>query len=81
VLYVKRWLKAPIQMPDGRLVERDTGTLRAGYVQLNINRLMTAQGYVQRGPVWPGDRDFGGPTLRINADPLIWRSWHGAGPV
>ena len=26
VLYVKRWLKAPIQMPDGTLVERDRGT-------------------------------------------------------
>ena len=26
VLYVKRWLKAPIRMPDGRLVERDRGT-------------------------------------------------------
>jgi RNA-directed DNA polymerase len=26
VLYVKRWLKAPIQMPDGQVVERDRGT-------------------------------------------------------
>jgi group II intron reverse transcriptase/maturase len=26
VLYVKRWLKAPIQMPDGVVVERDRGT-------------------------------------------------------
>jgi RNA-directed DNA polymerase len=26
VLYVKRWLKAPIQMPDGKVVERDRGT-------------------------------------------------------
>ena len=26
VLYVKRWLKAPIQMPDGRLVQRERGT-------------------------------------------------------
>ena len=26
VLYVKRWLKAPMQWPDGRLVERDRGT-------------------------------------------------------
>jgi RNA-directed DNA polymerase len=26
VLYVKRWLKAPIRMPDGRRVERDRGT-------------------------------------------------------
>jgi RNA-directed DNA polymerase len=26
VLYVKRWLKAPIQMPGGQIVERDRGT-------------------------------------------------------
>jgi retron-type reverse transcriptase len=26
VLYVKRWLAAPIQMPDGTVVERDRGT-------------------------------------------------------
>jgi RNA-directed DNA polymerase len=26
VLYVKRWLKAPILMPDGRLADRDRGT-------------------------------------------------------
>ena len=26
VLYVKRWLKAPIRMPDDRLAERDRGT-------------------------------------------------------
>ena len=26
VLYVKRWLKAPIQMPDGRLAQRERGT-------------------------------------------------------
>jgi len=26
VLYVKRWLTAPIQMPDGTVVERDRGT-------------------------------------------------------
>lgn len=26
VLYVKRWLKAPIRMPDGQVIERDRGT-------------------------------------------------------
>jgi RNA-directed DNA polymerase len=26
VLYVKRWLEAPVRMPDGRQVERDRGT-------------------------------------------------------
>jgi len=26
VLYVKRWLAAPLQLPDGTLAERDRGT-------------------------------------------------------
>jgi RNA-directed DNA polymerase len=26
MLYVKRWLEAPVQQPDGTLVERDKGT-------------------------------------------------------
>lgn len=28
VLYVKRWLAAPVQMPDGTVAERDRGTLQ-----------------------------------------------------
>jgi len=30
VLYVKRWLTAPMQMPDGSMVERDRGTPQGG---------------------------------------------------
>jgi len=30
VLYVKRWLAAPILMPDGRLADRDRGTPQGG---------------------------------------------------
>jgi RNA-directed DNA polymerase len=30
LLYVKRWLAAPVQMPDGSLAERDTGTPQGG---------------------------------------------------
>jgi group II intron reverse transcriptase/maturase len=30
LLYVKRWLKAPLQMPDGALRERDRGTPQGG---------------------------------------------------
>ena len=34
LLYVKRWLAAPLQRPDGTLVQRDKGTRRVGYAQL-----------------------------------------------
>jgi RNA-directed DNA polymerase len=30
ILYIERWLKAPMQMPDGTLVERHTGTPQGG---------------------------------------------------
>lgn len=30
LLYVKRWLAAPLQRPDGTLTERDQGTLQGG---------------------------------------------------
>jgi RNA-directed DNA polymerase len=32
VLYVRRWLKAPVRMPDGRQVERDRGTSQGSAV-------------------------------------------------
>lgn len=32
LLYVERWLKAPMQMPDGTLVERTRGTPQGGVV-------------------------------------------------
>jgi RNA-directed DNA polymerase len=32
ILYVKRWLQAPIQMPDGTIAERDRGTPRGSAV-------------------------------------------------
>jgi hypothetical protein len=44
VLYVKRWLAAPLQLPDGTLQQRDRGTHRAGYVQLHIMPPMSSVG-------------------------------------
>ncbi len=34
LLYIERWLKAPVQMPDGTLVERDRGTPQGGVLTL-----------------------------------------------
>lgn len=39
VLYVKRWLKAPILMPDGRQVERDRGTPQGSAVSPVLSNL------------------------------------------
>jgi group II intron reverse transcriptase/maturase len=32
LLYIERWLKAPVQMPDGTLVDREKGTPQGGVV-------------------------------------------------
>jgi len=32
LLYIERWLKAPVQMPDGSIVERDRGTPQGGVI-------------------------------------------------
>jgi RNA-directed DNA polymerase len=32
VLYIERWLKAPVQEGDGRLVPRDKGTPQGGVI-------------------------------------------------
>ena len=31
-LYIKRWLKAPVQLPDGRLIERNKGRPQGGVI-------------------------------------------------
>jgi RNA-directed DNA polymerase len=39
VLYVKRWLAAPLQLPDGTLQERDRGTPQGSAVSPVIANL------------------------------------------
>ena len=37
ILYIERWLKAPIQLPDGSLVERTKGTPQGGLWEASHN--------------------------------------------
>ena len=39
ILYVKRWLAAPVQMPDGTLAARDRGTPQGSAVSPVIANL------------------------------------------
>lgn len=39
ILYLKRWLKAPMQMSDGKLVERNCGTPQGGVVSPLLSNL------------------------------------------
>ena len=59
VLYVRRWLAAPIVMPDGRLAERDKGTPQGSlcsaehndpYEQCQVMRSAGVPGLVGAGP-------------------------------
>lgn len=39
ILYIERWLKAPIQMPDGSLKQRDRGTPQGGVISPILSNL------------------------------------------
>lgn len=39
ILYIERWLKAPMQMPDGKLVERTCGTPQGGVISPVLSNL------------------------------------------
>src|SRR3546814_11767213 len=39
IIYIERWLRAPMQMPDGTLIERDRGTPQGGVVSPILSNL------------------------------------------
>ena len=44
LLYLERWLKSPMQMPDGTLVQRKGVRRKGHYAQLRIMRPMNSAG-------------------------------------
>ena len=70
VLYVKRWLKAPLQHPDGTLERRDRGTLQGSaispllanvFLHYGKRRDKTGMGKGMRTPDTEGVATRGGP--------------------
>jgi retron-type reverse transcriptase len=53
VLYVRRWLAAPIVMPDGRTAERDRGTPQGGLCSAE-HKDPNAQCWLMRSAGFPG---------------------------
>jgi RNA-directed DNA polymerase len=66
VLYVRRWLKASIQMPDGRLVERDRGTPQGSAVSPVLANLFMHYAF----DLWMA-REFPGCPFERYADDAV----------
>jgi group II intron reverse transcriptase/maturase len=66
VLHVKRWLAAPVQMPDGRLQERDRGTPQGSAVSPVLASLFLHYAF----DLWM-DREFGDCPFERFADDAV----------
>ena len=72
ILYVERWLKAPLQMPDGTLIERTRGVSQGGVASPVLSNLFLH--YVfdvwmekqHPGKPWCRFADDGAPRTRFN---------------
>ena len=67
ILYVERWLKAPMQMPDGTLIERTKGTPQGGVVSPVLSNLFLHYVF----DVWMGKHHPGKPWCRYADDGLV----------
>ena len=71
ILYVKRWLAAPVQMPDGTLAERDRGTPQGSSVSPVLANLFLHYAFdtwmAREFPDCPFERyaDDGAPRARL----------------
>jgi len=64
VMYIERWLKAPVQMLDGTLVERTRGTPQGGVISPLLANLFlhyVFDKWMQRGM----------PTCHLNGTPMM----------
>jgi RNA-directed DNA polymerase len=67
ILYIERWLKAPMQMPDGTLVERTMGTPQGGVISPVLSNLFLHYVF----DVWMGKHHPGKPWCRYADDGLV----------
>ena len=67
IVYIERWLKAPMQMPDGTLIERTKGTPQGGVVSPVLSNLFLHYVF----DVWMGKHHPGKPWCRYADDGLV----------
>jgi RNA-directed DNA polymerase len=67
ILYIERWLKAPMQMPDGTQVERTKGKPQGGVVRPVLSNLFLHYVF----DVWMGKQHSEKPWCRYADDGLV----------
>lgn len=67
ILYIERWLKTPMQMPDGSLVEKTCGTMQGGVISPILSNLFLH--YVFDS--WMSRKYNGTPWCRYADDGLV----------
>lgn len=67
ILYIERWLKASMQMPDGTLIERHKGTPQGGVVSPVLSNLFLHYVF----DVWMGKYNKDMPWCRYADDGLV----------
>lgn len=67
ILYIERWLKAPMQMPDGALIERTKGTPQGGVASPVLSNLFLHYVF----DVWMEKYHPGKPWCRYADDGLV----------
>lgn len=67
ILYIERWLKAPMQMPDGMLVERTKGTAQGGVISPVLSNLFLHYVF----DMWMGKKHPEKPWCRYADDGLV----------
>lgn len=68
VMYIERWLKAPVQMPDGAMLVRDRGTPQGGVISPLISNLFLHYAF----DMWM-KRQFPGVPFERYADDVVCR--------
>lgn len=67
IIYIERWLKAPMQMSDGTLIDRTKGTPQGGVISPVLSNLFLHYVF----DVWMGKQHPGKPWCRYADDGLV----------
>lgn len=67
ILYIERWLKAPMQLPDGKLLEKTKGTMQGGVISPVLSNLFLHYVF----DIWMSRNHPNNPWCRYADDGLV----------